>query len=112
MQLIAYGSQRAEVNWGEILNTWIPIGGNDGGGSDESPLWEKEPKQLRSTGVLFQLCILVSDSGFAIFGAFLDGSLLMGDEWRCDVSNSTYVCIYTHIRFDHLYVYVYTSVML
>ena len=37
-QLIAYGSQRAEVNLGEILNTWIPIGGNDGGGSDESPL--------------------------------------------------------------------------
>ena len=37
-QLIAYGSQRAEVNLGEILNTWIPVGGNDGGGSDESPL--------------------------------------------------------------------------
>lgn len=48
-KLVTFGSQIAPVNLGEILSTILPIGGDGGGGSDESPCVEKRSEAVKST---------------------------------------------------------------
>ena len=102
-QLIAYGSQRAEVNWGEILNTWIPIGGNDGGGSDESPLWKKSESSC-DPPASFSSFAFMSVIPVLHFCVFCTDRLFV---WRRMAMRR----IEPNVRFACIYIYIYMCML-